>query len=70
MDRDALSVTLDTGIGSGYLASGLESVSQMAARYDQAINYWGQAPLTPTWGSRNDVVVAINGSYYSYTTTG
>ena len=69
MDRDALSVTLDTGVGSGALARGLEPVSQMAARYDQAINYWGQAPYTPTWGSRNDVVVAINGSYYSFTTT-
>jgi hypothetical protein len=69
MHRDALSVTLDTGVGSGALARGLEPVSQMAARYDQAINYWGQAPYTPTWGSRNDVVVAINGSYYSHTTT-
>jgi hypothetical protein len=69
MDRSVLSVTLDTGVGSGALARGLEPVSQMAARYDQAINYWGQAPYTPTWGSRNDVVVAINGSYYSFTTT-
>jgi len=64
MDRDVLSVTLDTSIASGYLYSGKESVSQMAARYDQAINYWGQAPLTPTWGSRNNVIVAINGSYF------
>ena len=64
MDRSVLSVTLDTSIASGYLYSGKESVSQMAARYNQAINYWGQAPLTPTWGSRNDVIVAINGSYY------
>jgi hypothetical protein len=64
MDRDVLSVTLETSIASGYLYSGKESVSQMASRYDQAINYWGQAPLTPTWGSRNNVVVAINGSYY------
>ena len=69
MDRSVLSVTLDTGVGSGALVSGLESVKLMSARYDQAINYWGQAPVTPTWGSRNNVAVAINGSYYSYTTT-
>lgn len=65
MHRDNYSVTLDTSIASGFLADGLkETVSQMAARYDQAINYWGQAPFTPTWGNRNDVVVAINGYYY------
>jgi hypothetical protein len=69
MDRSVLSTTLDTGLGSGALASGLEPVSRMAARYDQAINYWIQAPFTTTWGNRNDVAVAINGSYYSYTTT-
>jgi hypothetical protein len=63
-DRSVLSNTLETSIASGYLYSGKETVSQQAARYDQAINYWGQAPLTPTWGSRNEVVVAINGSYY------
>ena len=32
----------------------------MSERYDQAINYWGQS-----WGSRNNVVVAINGSFYN-----
>jgi hypothetical protein len=69
MDRSVLSTTLDTGVGSGALVSGLEPVSRMAARYDQAINYWIQTPFTTTWGNRNDVVVAINGSYYSYTTT-
>lgn len=68
MDRSALSITLETSIASGYLASGKESVSQMATRYDQAIGYWGQEPLTPTWGSRNDVIVAINGSYYEVPT--
>jgi hypothetical protein len=64
MHRDALTVTLETSIASGYLYSDKESVSQMASRYDQAINYWGQAPLTPTWGSRSNVIVAINGSYF------
>jgi hypothetical protein len=64
MHREALTVTLETSIASGYLYSGKESVSQMASRYDQAIGYWGQSPLTPTWGSRNDVIVAINGSYF------
>jgi hypothetical protein len=67
--RDALSVTLDTAIASGFLVDGSkESVSQMATRYNQAINYWGQAPLTPTWGSRNNVVIAVNGSYYDVPT--
>lgn len=65
MRRDILTLTLDTSVASGYLADGQrETVSQQAARYNQAINYWGQAPLTPTWGSRNDVLVAINGFYY------
>jgi hypothetical protein len=69
MHRDALTVTLDTSIASGYLADNAkETVSQQAERYNQAINYWGQAPLTPTWGSRNEVVVAINGSYYDVPT--
>ncbi|MGD2157628.1 MAG: phosphodiester glycosidase family protein, partial [Anaerolineales bacterium] len=35
-------------------------------RYDQAINFWGQPtdPVTSTWGSRNKVMVAINGFFY------
>ena len=59
MDRSNPNVTIESSIAQGRLASGTETVSGMASRYDQAINYWGQS-----WGSRNDVVVAINGSFY------
>ena len=59
MDRGNPNVTIESSIAQGRLASGTETVSGMAGRYDQAINYWGQS-----WGSRNDVVVAINGSFY------
>ena len=31
----------------------------MAARYQNAVNYWGQ-----TWGGRNDIPVAINGYFF------
>lgn len=58
MDRANQGVTLESSIGQGKLVSGRETVRSQAARYDQAINYWGQA-----WGSRNKVVAAINGSF-------
>lgn len=58
MNRSTPSATLESSIGQGKLVSGRETISSQAARYDQAINYWGQS-----WGSRNDVVVAINGSF-------
>lgn len=61
-------VTLDSAIAEGSLYSelvgpgydGYETVSGMAKRYDQTINYWDK-----TWGNRNQVVVAINGDYPS-----
>jgi len=60
MDRSNPQVFLESSIARGRLTGGFETVSGMADRYDQAINYWGQS-----WGSRNDVVVAINGSFYN-----
>lgn len=60
MDRSNQNVTIESSIAQGRIAQGFETVSGMADRYDQAINYWGQ-----TWGSRNNVVVAINGSFYN-----
>src|SRR3990170_4304322 len=57
-DRSNPNLTLETSIGQGKLVSGRETVSSQSARYDQAINFWGQS-----WGSRNDVIVAINGSF-------
>lgn len=56
-------VTIDAGIAAGKIASGRETVLNMAARYDQAINYWGQQ-----WGNRNHVAAAINGYYFNQTT--
>lgn len=63
MDRSNPNVTLESSIAQGKLTSGKETVSGMADHYDQAINFWGQS-----WGSRNDVVVAINGSFYDTVT--
>ena len=63
MHRDNLNVTIESSIAEGRLSGGFEPVSGMAERYDQAINYWGGS-----WGSRNDVVVAINGFFYNTST--
>ncbi|MBN1145990.1 MAG: phosphodiester glycosidase family protein [Anaerolineales bacterium] len=60
MDRANAAATLDTAIAQGSLGSGRESVRDMAARQDQALNYWGQS-----WGGRNRVVVAINGYFFN-----
>ena len=63
MDRSNASCILDSCIGQGQLRSGRETVSGMAQRYEDTINYWGQ-----TWGARSDVVVAINGDGFNLTT--
>jgi hypothetical protein len=63
MDRDNLNVAIESSIAQGRLSGGFEPVSGMAERYDQAINYWGES-----WGSRNNVVVAINGFFYNTST--
>jgi hypothetical protein len=60
MDRDNPDVIIESSLAKGMVSGGVESVSGMASRYNQAINYWGQS-----WGSRNKVVVAINGSFYN-----
>jgi hypothetical protein len=59
MDRSNLNATIESSIAQGSLAAGRETVRGMAARYDGAINYWGQ-----TWGGRNQVAVAINGFFF------
>ena len=63
MDRHNPLLTLDSAIASGSLLDGKETVSQMAARNDQAINSWGSV-----WGRRNRVVAAINGSFFDLET--
>jgi exopolysaccharide biosynthesis protein len=64
MDRSLPSLTLESSIAQGKLSGGTETVSAMFSRYDQALNYWGGSANPPMWGMRNQVVVAINGSYY------
>jgi len=59
LDREQSDVILESSIAQGRLSGGLETVSGMAERYDGAINAWGD-----TWGARNRVAVAINGSFY------
>lgn len=56
--NDGITNTLETALGRGVLG-GLETVRGMAARYDDAISFWGQ-----TWGNRSDILVAVNGSYF------
>ena len=63
MDRSNTSDIIDTAIARGSLASGVETVRDMAARSEDTINYWDG-----TWTTRSHVVVAINGSYYNETT--
>lgn len=63
MDRHDPGVSIESSIGQGRLSGGLETVVSMADRYDQALNYWGRS-----WGNRNDVLAAINGYYFDYTT--
>jgi hypothetical protein len=58
MDRDNLDVTIDTMIAQAQDVDRRETVSAMAAREDEAVNSWNG-----TWGTRNHVVVAINGSF-------
>jgi len=63
MDRANPDLIIDSAIALGQVGAGKETVSQMAPRYDQVLNAWGG-----TWGSRNRVVVAINGSFYNTST--
>jgi hypothetical protein len=50
-------------IASNRVAGAREVVSSQALRYEDALNCWGG-----TWGQRNDVVVAVNGSFFNLTT--
>jgi hypothetical protein len=60
MDRANPQVTIDSALAQGQLGIGRETVSQMAARYEQVINAWGG-----NWGPRNHVLVTINGSFFN-----
>jgi len=56
-------VTLESGVARGQLGS-VETVRGMAARYNDAIDFWGQQ-----WGNRSEILVAINGSYFGRSDT-
>ncbi|MFZ6026568.1 MAG: phosphodiester glycosidase family protein [Chloroflexota bacterium] len=63
MEISRTNVTLESAVGSGYLASGVETVRSMASRYDDALSQWG---VSDGWGSaRSNVVVAVNGDYFN-----
>jgi hypothetical protein len=72
MARSNLDLTIEAMLGTGYLTPfGLERIQNMAARYDQTINYWGDSGKPggqPYWGTRSRVVVAINGSFIDLNT--
>jgi hypothetical protein len=59
MQRDHQQAILESSIGQGRLSGGSETVRGQAERYDQALNAWDGE-----WGLRNQVVVAINGSFF------
>jgi hypothetical protein len=63
MDRNNPDVIIDSGLANGMLSDGKETVRGMAERQDEAINAWGQQ-----WGTRNHVIVAINGSFHNVET--
>ncbi len=72
MDRSNFDAIIDSSIAQGRLSGGTETVLNQAHRYNEAINYWGNADdhttSDPYWGSRNKVVAAINGFYFPYST--
>ncbi len=60
MDRANTNCIIDSCLAQGKLQTTRETVTGMANRYEDTLNYWGQ-----TWGARSDVVVAINGSGFT-----
>ena len=54
---------LESSMGQGKISCCTETVGSQAARYDDAIGFWNQV-----WGNRNDVIIAINGSFYDTST--
>jgi hypothetical protein len=59
MDRANPSLTLESGLPWGLLSGERQSVSEMAAHYDKTLSAWGG-----NWGNQNQVIAAINGSYF------
>lgn len=60
MERGNTNATIASTVANGTVKGARETVRDQAARYDDAINWWGQS-----WGQRNDAVVAINGDFFN-----
>ncbi len=60
MARTNTNTAIESSLAMGKLSTTREIVRNQASRYDEAINYWGQV-----WGQRNDVIVAVNGDFFS-----
>lgn len=63
MQLDNPDLILEAGLAGGTVGEGFETVSAIANRYEDTINTWNSY-----WGTRSDVLVAINGSYYDLET--
>jgi hypothetical protein len=61
--RSNTNAIIGSMIASNRVAGARETVSAMAARYEDALNGWGGDA-----GQRNNVVVAINGSFFTLAT--
>ncbi|TFH35822.1 MAG: phosphodiester glycosidase family protein, partial [Anaerolineales bacterium] len=59
MDRSNPNITLESGLPWGTLSGERQTVSDMVVHYDQTLSAW-----RGTWGDRNQVIAAINGSYF------
>ncbi len=60
MDVRNTNAIIGSMIASNRVAGARERTSAQASRMEDALNYWGGR-----WGARNDVVVAINGSFFN-----
>jgi len=64
LDRANPNAIIESSIANDRIIGSREVVSAQAARQDDSISSWGSGG-TAAWGQRNEVVVAINGSYYN-----
>lgn len=60
MERGNPNVYIESSIGLGTLSGGSETVRDQAARFDESIGFWRR-----DWGSRMQVVAAINGGFFN-----
>lgn len=61
MTRSNTNCIIGSMIASNRVAGARETVSAQANRCEDTLNCWGG-----DWGQRNDVVVAVNGSFFSF----